>query len=99
MNVETHEAVDLEIPRNGRVTLDRAIAAALTKISHGELGRALTLTSNACLNMGRSARGRVLLQIVFDHYSSGTDAELMYDINHAQEFALKGEHLKASRNS
>ncbi len=67
------------------MTLDRSIAATLTNISHGELGRALTLASNACLNQGGSARGRVLLQIVFSHYSSGKHAELMYDINRIQK--------------
>ena len=74
-------------------------AAALTNISNGELGPALTLHSNACLNQGRSARGRVLLQIVFNHYSSGKNAEPMYDINHLQEISLKGEHLEAFRNN
>jgi hypothetical protein len=63
MNVVTHEAVYLGIPGAGWVTPDRNIAAALTNISHGQLGRTLTLTSNACLDQGSLARGRVLLQI------------------------------------
>ncbi len=71
MKVETHEAVDLETPGDGWVTLDRKLAAALTKISHGELGRQLTLTSNAALNSGQVARGRVLLALVFEYYSAG----------------------------
>ena len=72
------------------VTLDRKLAAAISKTSHGELGRSLTLTSNASLNRGQSARGRVLLQIVFSHYSSGKNAELMYDINHIRKIVMKG---------
>ena len=71
MKVETHEAVDLETPGDGWVTLDRKLAAALTKISHGVLGRQLTLTSNAALNSGQAARGRVLLALVFEYYSAG----------------------------
>ena len=85
MKVETHEQADLEHPGHGWVALDPQIAAALTNISHGELGRKLTLHSNACLSQGRSARGRVLLHIVFNHYSSDKNAGLMYDINHLQK--------------
>ena len=58
MQVETHESDDLEAPGNGWVTLDRKLAAALTKISHGELGRMLTLHSNACLPQRRQGRPR-----------------------------------------
>ena len=66
MNVETHETIELGTPGDGWVTLDRKLAAALTKISHGELGRQLALPSNAALNSGRAARGRVLLQLVLN---------------------------------
>ncbi len=66
MRVETHEAV-------GWVTLDRKLAAVLTNISHGELGRQLTLTSNAALSCGQVARGRALLALVFEYYSDGKD--------------------------
>ncbi len=95
MKAETHEQAYLEHPGHGWITLDRKTAAALTNISNGELGRALTLHSNACLSQGRSARGRVLLQIVFNHYSSGKNAELMYDISRLQKITLKGDHLEA----
>ena len=77
------------------MTLDRQIAAALTEVSHGELGRTFTLASNACLNRGRSARGIVLLQIVFSHCASGKKAESMCDTNHIQKITLKGELLEA----
>ncbi len=90
VRVETHKHADLEHPGHGWITLDRNIAAAFAYISHGELGRALTLHSNACLSQGRSARGRVLLQIVFNLYSSGKNAELMYDSNHIQKVTLHG---------
>ncbi len=82
MKVETHEAVDLDTSGAGWVTLDRRLAAALTKIPHGQLGRQLTLASNSALHAGRVAIGRVLLQLVFSYHSSGQHAELMYDIDH-----------------
>ena len=81
------------------MTLDRKLAAALTRISHGELDRKLELHSNACLSLGKAARGRVLLQLVFNHYASGNNAELMYDINHIQKITLKGECLDIFQNA
>ena len=47
----------------------------------------------------KATRGRVLLQFVFNHYSSGKNAELMYDINHIQKITLKGEHLETFQNA
>ncbi len=94
MKVEAHEAADLETPGDGWVTLDRKLAAALTKISHGRLGRQLTLTSNAALNSGQVARGRVLLALVFEYYSAGKNAMVMFDINHIQRITLKGDNLE-----
>ena len=90
MKTESHDEAYLNVPGTGWVTLDRKLAAAISRISHGELGRTLTLTRSSALNRGQSARGRVLLQIVFSHYSSGKNAELMYDINHIQEIVMRG---------
>ncbi len=36
---------------------------------------------------------------MFNHYSSGKNAELMCDINHIQKLRLKGEHLEAFQNN
>jgi uncharacterized protein (DUF1684 family) len=99
MKVEAHEAVDLETPGDGWVTLDRKLAAALTKISHGELGRQLTLTSNAALSSGQVARGRVLLALVFEYYSAGKNAMVMFDINHIQRITLEGDNLESIQNT
>ena len=82
-NVEAHDAVDLETPGEGWVTLDRKPAAALTKIAHGELGKQLALTSNAALNAGKGARGRALRTLVFDYYySAGKNVMVVFDIYH-----------------
>ena len=86
---------DLETPGDGWISPDRKLAAALAKVSEGGLGRQLALASNAAFNNGRVARGRVLLRTVFQYYSSGMNAELMYDISHLQRIAFRGEHLKA----
>ena len=99
MKIETQDEAYLNTPGTGWVTLDRKLAAAVSKISHGELGRTLTLTSNSALNRGQSARGRVLLQMVFSHYASGKNAELMYDINHIQKVHIKGDNLEGFQHS
>ena len=84
MKVQAHEAVDLETPGDGWVTLDRELAAALTRILRGELGRQLTLTSNDAVSSGQVARGRALLALVFAYYSAGNNAMVMFDITHIQ---------------
>jgi hypothetical protein len=96
---ETSEDVDPETPGPGWVTLDRKLAAALTYISPGELGRQLTLTSSAALNQGRVARGRLLRSQVFQYYSSGKNAEFIYGSNHILEISLRGENLESFHNS
>ena len=90
MKTDSHDEAYLNVPGSGWVALDRKLAAAISRISHGKLGRTLTLTSNAALGRGQSARGRVLLQILFSHYSSGKNAELMYDINRIQKIHMNG---------
>ena len=99
MKVETHEAVDLETPGDGWVTLDRKLAAALAKTSHGELGRQLNLTGNAALSRGQVARDRVLLALVFEYYSAGKNAIVMFDINHIQRITLKGDSLESLQSA
>ena len=99
MKVETHRTVDLGTPGDGLVTLDRTLAAALAKISHGELGRQSALTSNAALSCGQVARGRVLLALVFEYYSAGRDAMVMFDVNHIQRKTLKGDNLESFQNT
>ena len=94
MNVEAHEAVDLETPGDGRVTPHRKPPPTLTNISHGEPASQLTPTSNAALNSGQVGRGRVLLALVFEYYSAGKiNAMVMFDINHIQRITLRGDNL------
>ena len=95
MSVETHETVDLEIPCDSWVARDRKPAAALTKISHGELVRQLALTRNAALNIGQVARGRVLLQLVFEYYSAGKAAMVRFGIKHIQRITLRGDNFES----
>ena len=84
------EAVGLETPGNGWISPDRKPAAALTEISHGELGRELALASSAALSIGHVAVGRVRCSCVFQYYSSGKNAELMHGINRIQKITLEG---------
>ena len=43
-------SINLDIPGDGWISLDWKLAAALIKISEGELGRQLTLATTAALN-------------------------------------------------
>ena len=58
---ETEEPDSLDKPGSGWISLDRKLAAALTEISHGQIGRELTQKSTIELSSGRIVRGRVLL--------------------------------------
>ena len=42
LKVETHDPSDLEDPGEGWISLDRILAAALTNLAHGEVGRQIT---------------------------------------------------------
>ncbi len=65
LRLETDDPSELEHPGEGWVSLYRKLAAALTNIAHGEVGREITQKTTTCLNNNTIARGRVLLAIVF----------------------------------
>ena len=48
-----------------RNRLGRKLAAALTNIAHGEVGREITQTTTTALNNNQVATGRVMMAIVF----------------------------------
>ncbi len=79
----------------GWVSPDRKLAAALTKISEGEIGRQLTLASTTAVSDNTVQRGRVLLAIVFRYYAAGSSAQVLYDLDHLQKLTLKGEHRES----
>ena len=67
MMVETEEpwSPALEEPGEGWVSLDRKLAAAITKIARGEIRREITQYNTTTLNNHLVVRGRVLLAILF----------------------------------
>ena len=65
LKVETHNPADLEDPGEGWTSLDRKLAAALTNIAHGTIGRHIAQATTTALNNNMVARGRVLLALVF----------------------------------
>ncbi len=72
--------------------IDRKLAAAATRISGGEPGRALTQASSA-------ARGRVILALVSKRYAAGHTAPSTFDINHIQQLVLRDESLESFQSS
>ena len=69
MKVETQDLTYLQEPGVGWVSLDRTLAAALARISEGEIGRQLTLASTTALSSNTVQRGRVLLTIAFRYHA------------------------------
>ncbi len=61
----TDDPADLHTPGEGWIALDRKIAAGLTRICHGEIGREITQLSTRMYNDGKIVRGRVLQALVF----------------------------------
>ena len=98
MKVETEEPEALEDPGEGWISLDRKLAAALTKIAKGEIGREITQYNTTALNNNRVVRGRVLLALVFRYYSSGTSGQVLYDMNHLQTLTLHGDNWEGVHN-
>ena len=83
----------------GWVYPDRKLAAALTNISEGEVGRQLTLASTTALNNNTVQRGRVLLAIVFQYFAGGNSAQVLYDLSHLQKLTLMGDNLESFHNT
>ena len=99
MKVETEPPWALEDPGEGWISLDRKLAAAITKIAKGEIGREITQYNTTALNNNQVVRGRVLLALVFRYYSSGTSGQVLYDMNHLQTLTLHGDNLEGFRNT
>ncbi len=89
LKVGNHDATQLEEPGEGWISLDREVAAALTKIAHGEIGRHNTQATTTALSNHAVARGGVLLAFVFRYYASGNNAQVLYDLNHRHGCVLK----------
>ncbi len=80
-------------------TLDREIAASLTKLAHFELGRQSTRRNDEALNTEcRVARVRELLSIVFRHYAAGRSAEVLFNLTDRQKVALRGDNIEEFHN-
>ena len=75
---------------------DRKIAAGLTRICDGEIGREISQMTNAMYNDGGIVRGRVLLAVVFRYYASGNSGQVLYDFNHFQGLKWLVSTLRAS---
>ncbi len=89
----------LHNPGEGWIALDRKIAAGLTRICHGEIGREITHMSTTMYNDGQIVRGRVLLALVFRYYASGNSGQVLYDFNHLHGLKMIGGNIEAFHNT
>ena len=99
MKCESQEPNDLSRPGRNWVSLDRKLAAALTRIAHGELGRELSQKTTESLNRNEIVRGRTLLAIVFRYYAHGNNGQVLYDMNHLQSLKMKDNDIENFHNS
>ena len=99
MKRESDELSQLTWPGKGWVSLDRKLAAALTKIAHGEIGRELSQMTTQSLNKNEIVRGEVLLAIVVRYYAHGNNGQVLYDMNHLHSLKMKDSNLKSFHNS
>ncbi len=89
----------MQSPGEGWIALDRKIAAGLTRICHGEIGREITQLANTMYNDGQNVRGRVLLALVFRYDASGNSGQVLYDFNHLQSLKMIINNIEGLRNT
>ena len=99
MRCEADDPAWLTDPGVGWTSLDRKLAAALTEISHGELGRVLSQLTTRSMNMSIMKRGRALLAAVFRYYAHGNNGQALYDMNHLQSLKMRDSNLESLHNS
>ncbi len=95
----TQEPHTLQEPGEGWIALDRKIAAGLTRICHGEIGREITQLCNNMYNDKQIVRGRVLLALVFRYYASGNSGQVLYNFNHLQGLKMIGDNIEGFHNT
>ena len=90
MKCESHEPSQLSWPGTGWVSLDRKLAAALTRIAHGEVGRELSQKTTESLSQNEIVRGGTLPAIVFRYYAHGSNGQVLYDMDHLSVAQYEG---------
>ena len=76
----------------GFASLDAKLAAALAKISHGELGRRITHTMEVQAKAGRMVNGRQILHQIYQNYRVNEEAGALYDFTDLMAIRLKGDN-------
>ena len=100
MEVESEDAsINLDIPGDGWISLDRKLAAALTKISEGEFCHHWTLATTAALNKNEQRGEEHCYVRCSSTIRLEKSAELMYEISHLHRIVLRGENLESFQNN
>ena len=72
-------------------SLDVKLGAAITSVSHGELGRKLTHENEAAAREGKMIKGRQLLWYVYEYYKVSEEAGTLYDLQDLMAVTLVGD--------
>ena len=81
MKVEDPDVTLADLTDSGRFTsLDVKLGAAITSVSHGEIGRKLTHETEVAAKDGRLVKGRELLWHVYAFFQVSEEAGQLYDL-------------------
>ena len=79
---------------DGYDSLDAKLAAALSKIPHGELGRRVTHKVEVCAAAGKMIKGRQILFMIYEQFRLSEVAGSLYEIGDLMSVRLKGDALE-----
>ena len=80
----------------GFYSLDAKLAAALTKIATGELGRRITLMVEQEASKNRMLKGRQILWMIHDNHKLDEERGALYDFTDLLAIRLKGDNQLGS---
>ena len=79
--------------------LDKRLSCALQRVATGELGRKIAMVTEAEMKQDRSAKGIVLLRMIFDYFRTNRTVDVVYEITDLDAVRIKGNNVEAFQNT
>ena len=96
MEVDSPDATyDLLAESGEFMSLHVKLAAALSKLASGDLGRKLTQAKEVEARMGVMLKGRQALWMVYEYYRVNAEAGALFDLSDLLNVKLRGDALEA----
>ena len=80
-------------------SLDAKLASCLAKLTHGELGRRITLKMETAAKSGQMIRGRQILWMVYQHFRLNQSYGSLYQVSDLMAVRMKGDSLESFVNT